>query len=78
MNDVIWAARKWAQDEIVSLLKNDDTPIAVYAHQTRDAMLEMGRRTGITEPNYRACPRQGYALTQLSADERSLALHRDD
>lgn len=29
--------RKWIQTEVISLLKNDDTPVAVYAHQAQDA-----------------------------------------
>jgi len=28
--------QRWILKEVVSLLKNDDTPVAVYAHQSRE------------------------------------------
>ena len=32
--------RKWIQTEVISLLKNDNTPVAVYAHEAREAARE--------------------------------------
>lgn len=33
---LVWHARRWIREEIVSKLSNDDTPVAKYAHDARD------------------------------------------
>ena len=38
--------RKWMQTEVISLLKNDDTPVAVYAHEAREAAKEANKSLG--------------------------------
>lgn len=34
---LVYQARKWVKREIISLLRNDDTPVAVYAHNAQNA-----------------------------------------
>lgn len=33
---LIYITRKWIQDEVISKLSNDETPVAKYAHDARD------------------------------------------
>lgn len=41
---LLWLLRRWIRVEVVSCLRNDDTPVAVYAHQARDAAEHAGNK----------------------------------